>query len=105
MLLHKESSTIFATATSGRYTQEVTVSFVADVSDKQSAWERSGKFEGDIMLTDEQKRNGLINTARRWPTRRVPFFIDISFSEYCGIRLQSGLWGVEVIIHALCAPL
>jgi len=57
------------------------------------------------MLTDEQKRNGLTNTAYRWPNGEVPFVIDDVFSKYCGIRLQSGLWGVEVIIHSLCAPL
>jgi len=49
----------------------------------QSAWERSGKFEGDIMLTDEQVRNGLIDPASRWPNRVVPYVIDDVFSEYC----------------------
>jgi hypothetical protein len=53
------------------------------------------------MLTDEQMRTGLINPARRWPNRVVPFVIDSVFSEYCSTRLQSGLRGVEGIIHAL----
>jgi hypothetical protein len=48
-------------------------------------WERSGKFEGDIMLTDEQMRHGLINPGRRWRAKTVPFFIDRVFSEYCSI--------------------
>jgi hypothetical protein len=67
----------------------------------QNAWERSGKFEGDIVLTEEQTRNGLINTARRWQRRTVPFFIDPVFSEQGSIKLQAGLRGVEGIIHAL----
>jgi hypothetical protein len=68
-------------------------------------WERSGKFEGDIVLTDEQLRNGLINTARRWPNKTVPIVIDSVFSEYCSSKLQSGVWGVERNIHALRVPL
>jgi hypothetical protein len=63
-------------------------------------WEQSGKFEGDIVLTDEQQRNGLINTARRWPGRTLPFFIDPIFSKYCTIKIKTGIRGVEEIIHA-----
>jgi len=62
------------------------VSFVADVSEKQSAWERSGKFEGDIVLTDVQMRNGLSKPARRWPNKEVPFVIHDVFSEYCSTK-------------------
>jgi hypothetical protein len=53
------------------------------------------------MLTEEQKRNGLINPASRWPNREVPFVIDNVFSEYCSTKLQIVLWGGEGIIHAL----
>ena len=63
-------------------------------------WERSGKFEGDIMLTEEQ-RNGIINTAGRWTNRVVPYVIDGVFSEYCNTRLQIDIPGVEGNIHAL----
>ena len=70
-----------------------------------SAWERSGKFEGDIMLTDDKMRNGLANPARRWPTRVVPFDIDRVFSEYCSTNLQSGIRGVNVSIHELWYPI
>ncbi|XP_069691835.1 zinc metalloproteinase nas-13-like [Periplaneta americana] len=55
-----------------------------DVREKQNAWELSGHFEGDIILTEEQKlglRNGLINTNYRWPNRIVPYFIDPVFTE------------------------
>jgi hypothetical protein len=67
----------------------------------QSAWERSGKFEGDIVLTDEQLRNGLINPADRWPNKVVPFVIDDVFSEYCSTKLQSDMRCVVGNIHPL----
>jgi len=67
----------------------------------QSAWERSGKFEGDIMLTDEQLRTGLINTATRWRNGVVPIVISNVFSEYCRIILQIDMRGVEGNIHSL----
>jgi hypothetical protein len=73
------------------YKQKVIVSFVADVSGGQNMWERSGKFEGDIMLTEEQLRNGLKKTARRWRGRTVPFYIDPVFSKYCSIKMESGM--------------
>jgi hypothetical protein len=53
------------------------------------------------MLTEEQTRNGLINPARRWPNKEVPFDIDSVFSEYCSTTLQSGLHGVEGTNHSL----
>jgi hypothetical protein len=49
-------------------------------TEKQSAWEQSGKFEGDIMLSQEQLRTGLINPARRWPNRIVPFVMHGVFN-------------------------
>ena len=58
----------------------------------QSAWEKSGKFEGDIMLTEEQKKE-LFNNV-------VPVVTDDVFSEYCSTNLQSGIvaWR-EISIH------
>jgi hypothetical protein len=53
------------------------------------------------MLTEEQQRNGLINTAYRWPNKVVPYVIDGIFSEYCSTMLQVGMRGVEGNIHAL----
>jgi hypothetical protein len=75
------------------------VSFVADFTELQSVWERSGKFEGDIMLTEGQVSNSIINPARHWPSRAVPFFIDRVFSEYCSSKIQSGLRDMEGIIN------
>jgi hypothetical protein len=48
-------------------------------------------FEGDIMLSDEELRNGLINRAGRWPGKTVPFVTDdvtddVS-SKYCSTKL------------------
>jgi len=40
------------------------------------------------MLTDEQKSNGIINPACRWPNGVVPYDIDDVFSEYCSTKLQ-----------------
>jgi hypothetical protein len=73
---------------------------LADVKELQNPWELSGKFEGDIMLTEEQVRNGLINPASRWPNKVVPYVIDSVFCEYCSTKLQSGLRGVEGNIHS-----
>jgi hypothetical protein len=66
----------------------------------QSPWELSGKYEGDIMLTDEQMNSGFIFPSRRWPNKIVPFVIDRVFSEYCSTKLQSDVRGVEGIIRA-----
>jgi hypothetical protein len=57
------------------------------------------------MLTEEQMRNGLINTAYRWPNKLVPYFIDPIFSEYCSTKLKIGMQGVEGNIHQLRLPL
>jgi hypothetical protein len=38
--------------------------------DKQSAWELSGQFEGDIILVANQ-RNGLIDERYRWPNKTL----------------------------------
>jgi len=67
----------------------------------QNAWELSGKFEGDIVLTDEQLRNGLISLASRWPNKTVPFVIDDVFSEYCSTKLQSDMRCVVENSHPL----
>jgi hypothetical protein len=52
------------------------------------------------MLTDEQMNSGLINPAYRWPNKRVPFFIDPVFREYCSTKIKGGCgaWR-ELSIH------
>ena len=64
-------------------------------------WARSGKFQGDIKLTDEQMRNGMVSNWYRWPNGVVPFYIDPVFSEYCSTKLQSGIRGVEGNMNSL----
>jgi hypothetical protein len=73
---------------------------LTDVTDEQSAWEQSGWFEGDIRLTEEQQRNGIIDPGSRWPNGVVPFVIDDIFSEYYSTVVQIGMQGVEGNIHA-----
>jgi len=53
------------------------------------------------VLSEEQLRAGLINRARHWPNRVVPFEIDRAFSEYCSTKLLIGMRGVEGNIYAL----
>ena len=53
------------------------------------------------MLTDEEIRNGLINSVSHWSNNEVPFVTDDVFSEYCSSKLQSGMRGVEGILNAL----
>jgi hypothetical protein len=84
---------------------KITVSFVADVRELQSAWERSGKFEVDIMLTEEDRRNGVINRASAWPNKDLQFVTADLSSEYCSTKIQSDTWGVERKIHEFWLPL
>lgn len=59
------------------------------------AWEDSGKFEGDIILNDRQRkllvedvaeglaRNGLRDSTKRWPNNEVIYYIQKEhFSKY-----------------------
>ena len=74
--------------------------FFADVRANQIAWEQSGKFEGDIVLSEEQG-NEWFNTASPSPNGEVPFVTEVEFSEYCSTKLQSGMRGVEGNIDSL----
>jgi hypothetical protein len=76
------------------------LSFVADVTELQNAWERSGKFEGDIMLTGEQ-RGIFINLANSWANKEVPFVTGDALSEYCSTKIQIGMRGVEGNTHQI----
>lgn len=62
---------------------------------QDNAWEESGKFEGDLILNDRQRRvivetvaeglsrNGLRDTTKRWPDNEVIYFIQREhFSGY-----------------------
>jgi hypothetical protein len=51
----------------------------------------SGKFEGDMILTEEQMeflkshegRTGLVNTRYRWPGAVVPYHIEEGHFSKC----------------------
>jgi len=51
-------------------------------------------------MAEEQTRNGLINTARRWPRRTVPFYIDpvSASSAATSYKLDCGEWR-ELSMH------
>lgn len=44
-----------------------------------SYWERSGYFEGDILVAPSLARNGLLSEDMRWPNGTVPFYIKESY--------------------------
>ncbi|KAK5644643.1 hypothetical protein RI129_005943 [Pyrocoelia pectoralis] len=50
------------------------------IVDDHNLWQRSGKFEGDMVLAPWQK-NGVIDTALRWPNRNIPYEISDVFDE------------------------
>ncbi|KAL2735847.1 seminal metalloprotease 1-like [Vespula squamosa] len=47
--------------------------------DPENIWELSGLYQGDIMLSPNNKissRNGILDTATRWPNGIVPYYIE-----------------------------
>ncbi|KAF5272097.1 hypothetical protein FQA39_LY01180 [Lamprigera yunnana] len=52
--------------------------------DVGNMWERSGEFEGDMVLLPEQK-NGLVEDKYRWPNKEVPYEIS---NEYTADEAQ-----------------
>ncbi|KAK5644644.1 hypothetical protein RI129_005944 [Pyrocoelia pectoralis] len=48
------------------------------IVDDHNLWQRSGKFEGDMVLAPWQK-NGVIDTTLRWPHRNIPYEISDVF--------------------------
>jgi len=72
---------------------------VIDDTDMQSAWEQSGKFEGDIVLTDEQA-NEWFNTASLSPDGVVPFITEVVFNDTNkqSAREQSGKFEGDIVL-------
>lgn len=71
---------------------------------KQKVEELSGQFEGDIVLTNEQKaaifspqRNGLIDLNYRWPNNVVPYFITDQLNEAQKAEVVTSLRTIESI--------
>lgn len=60
--------------------------------DKYERWETSGLFEGDMLLTADQ-RNGILDERSRWPNNTIPYELDPIFGKmyvtYQGPKSQS----------------
>ncbi|KAM3966693.1 uncharacterized protein ACR2FA_012234 [Aphomia sociella] len=76
------------------------------------AWEESGKFEGDLILNERQRRlivenvaeglsrNGLRDSTKRWPNNEVTFYIQKEhFSSDQVDAIQNG---IDDIAQASC---
>ncbi|XP_013144359.1 PREDICTED: uncharacterized protein LOC106107891 [Papilio polytes] len=79
---------------------------------QDNAWEESGKFEGDLILNDRQRRvivetvaeglsrNGLRDTTKRWPDNEVIYFIQRE--HFNDDQLQAIQSGIEDLAQASC---
>ncbi|KAF5271849.1 hypothetical protein FQA39_LY07989 [Lamprigera yunnana] len=70
-----------------KFTVTIVAAFVLHLAQSASfgngdrnMWERSGKFEGDMVLLPEQK-NGIIADRYRWPNREVPYEISNEYTD------------------------
>ncbi|XP_050352280.1 zinc metalloproteinase nas-4-like [Nymphalis io] len=82
----------------------------APVSDH--AWEESGKFEGDLILNERQRRmivnsvaeglarNGVSDTTKRWPNNEVIYFIQAE--HFSSDQLQAIQDGIDDLARASC---
>ncbi|CAK1599696.1 unnamed protein product [Parnassius mnemosyne] len=83
-----------------------------DDTASENAWEESGKFEGDLILNERQRRlivevvaeglarNGLRDITKRWPDNEVIYYIQREhFSED---QLQAIENGIDDITQASC---
>jgi len=68
----------------------------------QSIEELGGQYQGDMVLTEDQKRmllgtdrTGLIDTRYRWPERIVPYTISSVFDAQQLAHIQRGLREIE----------
>lgn len=48
-------------------------------TDKQNPEELGHYYQGDILMTDEQERNGLLDERYRWPDGTVFYEIEDGF--------------------------
>ncbi|CAH0722481.1 unnamed protein product, partial [Brenthis ino] len=83
-----------------------------DVHVSDHAWEESGKFEGDLILNDRQRRmivasvaeglarNGISDTTKRWPNNEVIYYIQIE--HFSNDQIQSIQNGIDDLARASC---
>ncbi|XP_047534663.1 uncharacterized protein LOC125069270 [Vanessa atalanta] len=76
------------------------------------AWEESGKFEGDLILNERQRRmivnsvaeglarNGVSDTTKRWPNNEVIYFIQAE--HFSSDQLQAIQDGIDDLARASC---
>ncbi|KAJ8734716.1 hypothetical protein PYW08_013966 [Mythimna loreyi] len=76
------------------------------------AWEESGKFEGDLILNERQRRlivedvaeglarNGLRDAAKRWPNNEVIVYIQVE--HFTSEQVQAIESGIEDLARASC---
>lgn len=77
----------------------------------QNIEELSGQFEGDMVLTAEQKRmltgldrTGLIDTSYRWPNNTVPYILSDIFSQEQRDYIELGMREIEAVSCLLFVP-
>ncbi|XP_046836940.1 seminal metalloprotease 1-like [Vespa crabro] len=63
--------------------------------DPENIWELSGLYQGDIMLSPNNKisgRNGILDTATRWPNGIIPYYIEEEDFDRSDIKvIKSGI--------------
>lgn len=76
------------------------------------AWEESGKFEGDLILNERQRRlivedvaeglarNGIRDGTKRWPNNEVIVYIQVE--HFTSDQVQAIESGIEDIARASC---
>ncbi|XP_048481815.1 uncharacterized protein LOC105395628 [Plutella xylostella] len=81
-----------------------------EVSD--NAWEESGKFEGDLILNERQRRlivedvaeglarNGLKDSTKRWPNNEVIYYIQRE--HFTSGQVQAIMDGIEDLARSSC---
>ncbi|KAK2583322.1 hypothetical protein KPH14_009324 [Odynerus spinipes] len=71
--------------------------------DPQNIWELSGLYQGDIMLSPDGQaghRNGLLDTATRWPNGIVPYYIEEDDFDRSDIEVIKG--GIKEYHNRTC---
>ncbi|XP_028025284.1 uncharacterized protein LOC114239331 [Bombyx mandarina] len=83
-----------------------------DGSVSDHAWEESGKFEGDLILNDRQRRlivenimeglsrNGVKDSTKRWPDNEVVYYIQRE--HFNGGQVQAIQEGIDDLAQASC---
>ncbi|XP_050665360.1 seminal metalloprotease 1-like isoform X4 [Leptidea sinapis] len=86
--------------------------FDEDEPASEHAWEESGKFEGDLILNDRQRRmiltnvveglarNGLTDSTKRWPNNEVIYFIQKE--HFTQDQVQAIQDGIDDLARASC---